>query len=286
MADKAMDVYLNDHLAGAMFGSDLAEQLQQENEGTALGEVMSSLAPQIEEDRELLIDLMEQMGTSKNPVKQATTWLAEKASRPKFSGLMSREPELGTFMALETLMLGVEGKLSLWKVLKEVADQYEPLGSTDFRYLIERAQSQHSALERERVAAGKRALSGETARLSPRSSAALGLATSPSGRLETIAPGEKFWTSSVMRRPFLSSRDFGEGERRETNPATAWTTTRCDSSGLWLRGECLHRDLDRSWRFESTAPRVFRQPRRLNCATGSTASPESGAVGYVATRLG
>jgi hypothetical protein len=170
MADKAMDVYLNDHLAGAMFGSDLAEQLQQENEGTALGEVMSSLAPQIEEDRELLIGLMEQMGTSKNPVKQATTWLAEKASRPKFSGLMSGEPELGTFMALETLMLGVEGKLSLWKVLKEVADRYEPLGSTDFRYLIERAQSQHSALERERVAAGKRALSGETAHLRPRSS--------------------------------------------------------------------------------------------------------------------
>ena len=37
MADKAMDVYLNDHLAGAMLGSDLAEQLRDENEGTPLG---------------------------------------------------------------------------------------------------------------------------------------------------------------------------------------------------------------------------------------------------------
>jgi hypothetical protein len=163
MADKAMDVYLNDHLAGAMFGSDLAEQLEQDNEGTALGDVMASLAPQIEQDRQLLIDLMERIGTSKNPVKQATTWMAEKASRPKFSGLSSGEPELGTFMALETLTLGVEGKLSLWKVLKEVAPEYEPLGAMDFEDLIEKAQAQHDALERERVAAGKRALSGEGA---------------------------------------------------------------------------------------------------------------------------
>ena len=86
VADKAMDVYLNDHLAGAMLGSDLAEQLQKENEGTPLGELMATLAPRIEEDRQTLIDLMERMGTSKNPVKQATTWLAEKTSRAKFGG--------------------------------------------------------------------------------------------------------------------------------------------------------------------------------------------------------
>ena len=86
MADKAMGVYLNDHLAGAMLGSDLAEQLQKENEGTRLGELMATLAPTIEEDRQTLIDLMERMGTSKNPVKQATTWLAEKTSRAKLEG--------------------------------------------------------------------------------------------------------------------------------------------------------------------------------------------------------
>ena len=163
MADKAMDVYLNDHLAGAMLGSDLAEQLQKENEGTPLGDLMATLAAQIEEDRETLIDLMERMGTSKNPVKQATTWLAEKASRPKFSGLTSGEPEVGTFMALESLTLGVEGKLSLWKALKAVADRYEPLQSTNLDELSARAQTQHDALEGERVAAAKRALRGADA---------------------------------------------------------------------------------------------------------------------------
>jgi hypothetical protein len=97
MADKAMDVYLNDHLAGAMLGSDLAEQIRNRHEGTPLGEVMRSIAPQVEEDRQTLLDLMERMGTSKNPVKQASGWLAEKASRVKFSGAVSGEPDHGAF---------------------------------------------------------------------------------------------------------------------------------------------------------------------------------------------
>jgi len=160
MADKAMDVYLNDHLAGAMLGSALAKQLREEHEGTPLGNVMSSLAPQIEEDRKTLVDLMDRMGTSKNPVKQATTWLAEKATRPKFSGLTSGGPKGGTFMALENLTLGVEGKVSLWKILKEVPDQYGPLKSVNLEDLIERAEAQRNALERERVAAGRLALGG------------------------------------------------------------------------------------------------------------------------------
>jgi hypothetical protein len=59
MADKALDVYLKDHLAGAMLGGALAERLRDENNGTPFGEVMSSLAQQIEDDRTTLLDLME-----------------------------------------------------------------------------------------------------------------------------------------------------------------------------------------------------------------------------------
>jgi len=158
MADKAMDMYLNDHLAGAMLGSALAKQLREKNPGTPLGNAISSLAPLIEEDRKTLIDLMDRMGTSKNPVKQATAWVAEKATRLKFSGLTSGDPKVGTFMALENLTLGVEGKVSLWRILKEVSDQYEPLKSINLDDLIERAKAQHNALERERIAAGKLAL--------------------------------------------------------------------------------------------------------------------------------
>jgi hypothetical protein len=161
MADKAIDVYLNDHLAGAMLGIDLAGQIQSQNDGTPLGELMKSLAPQIEQDRQTLIELTPEMDSSKNPVKQATAWIAEKASRAKFHGMTSGEPDLGTFMALETLVLGVQGKACMWRALKQVADQYPPLVSLHLDELIERADSQYEMLERERLAAGRRALANQ-----------------------------------------------------------------------------------------------------------------------------
>ena len=158
MTNKAMDVYLNDHLAGATLGSDLAERIQSQNEGTTLGKLMETIAPQIAEDRQTLIELMQRMDSSRNPVKQATAWVTEKASRAKFSGLTSGEPELGTFMALETLTLGVQGKRCLWLALKEVADEHPPIASLNLDELIDRAQAQHEALERERIAICKRAI--------------------------------------------------------------------------------------------------------------------------------
>ena len=157
MADKAIDVYLNDHLAGAMLGRDLAEQIRSRSHGTALGQLMESLAPEIEQDRQTLIELMRRVGSSKNPVKQATAWIAGKVSRAKFSGMTSRDPELGTFMALETLALGVRGKACMWTALKQVADEHPPIASMNLDELIDRAHTQQDALERERLAAGMRA---------------------------------------------------------------------------------------------------------------------------------
>jgi hypothetical protein len=122
---------------------------------------MKPLASEIEEDRQTLIDLMGRMGTTRNPIKQATTWLAEQASRAKFGGLTASETGLGTFLALEALSLGVEGKTSLWTALKEVADRYPALSSMNLDELRERAQAQRDMLERERVAAGRAALQGE-----------------------------------------------------------------------------------------------------------------------------
>ena len=158
MADRAIDIYLNDHLAGAMVGANLAEQIRVHNLGTPLGDLMGSLAPQIEEDRRTLIGLMQRADASRNPVKQAGGWVTEKASRVKFWGPTSGAPEFGTFMALESLALGVLGKLSLWKALAQVADQYPAIPAADLDVLIDRAQGQYDLLERERLAAGRRAL--------------------------------------------------------------------------------------------------------------------------------
>ena len=161
MAANAIDVSLNDHLAGAMRGSDLAAQIQAQNHGTALGQLMESLAPEIEQDRHTLLELMHRLDGSKNLIKQATAWIAEKASTAKFSGMTSGELELGTFMALGTLAFGVRGKACMWNALKHVADQHPPIASMNLDELINRARTQEDALERERLAAGTRALANK-----------------------------------------------------------------------------------------------------------------------------
>ena len=158
MADRAMDLYVNDHLAGATLGTDLAQQIRDRHQGTPLGDVMKGVASDIEQDRRTLLDLMERIGTHPNPVKQAVGWLTEKASRVKFAGVISGQPDHGAFMALESLVLGVEGKACLWKALKEVVDDYPSLGTTNLDELLERAETQKGILERERAAAGKQAL--------------------------------------------------------------------------------------------------------------------------------
>jgi len=161
MAQTAMDVYLHDHLGGATLGAALAEQIGEYAEGTALAVVVAALRAEIEADRETLVHLMERVGAGQHPVKQATGWLAEKASRAKFGGLSSGDPEQGLFMALETLALGVLGKRSLWVALREVRGDHVSLAQFDFDALIARAEHQYATLEPERVAVGRRALGAD-----------------------------------------------------------------------------------------------------------------------------
>jgi len=158
MPHKAMDVYLNDHLSGATLGADLAEQIRSRSQNTPLGDLMQTLAPQVGEDRQTLIALMERLGTPKNPAKQAGAWIAEKAARVKFGGLTSGDDEIGELMAVESITLGVKGKLGLWEALGQVADQHPGIAALDLDELIARAKAQYDALERERLAAAQRAL--------------------------------------------------------------------------------------------------------------------------------
>jgi hypothetical protein len=79
-------VYLNDHLAGATFGADLARQLEARTDGTDFQPEMSRLAAEIEADLDTLTDLMKRIGATRNPSKQVTAWVAEKASPLKLTG--------------------------------------------------------------------------------------------------------------------------------------------------------------------------------------------------------
>ncbi len=84
-SNELLGHYLNDHLAGAVAGCDLAEQIEAGQAGTPLGESMSELVADIKADRITLETLMEQLGVDKSRLKQTGGWLAEKLTRVRFS---------------------------------------------------------------------------------------------------------------------------------------------------------------------------------------------------------
>ena len=106
---------------------------------------------------------MGRLGVARNPVKQATAWLGEKLSRVKLSGVGSVDEHLELLLALETLVLGVEGKLCMWRTLRGVSEHHPALDPDELDRLVARADKQRKRLEDERRMAGERALLQNTA---------------------------------------------------------------------------------------------------------------------------
>src|SRR4051794_23279422 len=113
MNDKLVRIYLNDHLAGAMAGLELAKRCCSNNEGTRLGDSLQRLIGEIHSDRDDLEQLMEALGVPKDPVKRLAGWATEKLGRLKLNGQLTGYSDLSRLIELEGLCLGVEGKLSL-----------------------------------------------------------------------------------------------------------------------------------------------------------------------------
>jgi hypothetical protein len=157
--EKFLAIYLNDHLAGAIGGSELAKRAAQNNEGTEFGPPLEKLASDIEGDRRSLESLMERLGIKKDLLKDAAAWMAEKVGRLKLNGQLTGYSDLSRLVELEGLTLGVEGKLSLWRNLSEVLETYPGIEPGELEGLRQRAEDQRKELEELRRKAASLALS-------------------------------------------------------------------------------------------------------------------------------
>ena len=161
VSNELLGHYLNDHLAGAVAGCDLAEQIEAAQVGTPLGGAMGELVADIRADRITLEALMEELGVDKSRLKQTGGWVAEKLTRIRFSDTVTGSEALSRLMQLEMLCIGVEGKLALWKALQAVFPSgsgvvgvsTQPSGIVDVDQLVGRAQDQVERLESHRLRA-------------------------------------------------------------------------------------------------------------------------------------
>jgi LDH2 family malate/lactate/ureidoglycolate dehydrogenase len=154
---KYLATYLNDHLLGATVGTELARRAARENQGSELGQFLTALAPEIEDDRETLLAIMAELGVKPDRLKVAAGWTGEKLGRLKPNAQLRGYSPLSPLVELEGLLVGIQGKLAMWQVLAEVAVDVG-LDRARLEGLAARAEAQQADVERHRLDVGRRAL--------------------------------------------------------------------------------------------------------------------------------
>jgi hypothetical protein len=150
-------IYLNDHLAGATAGRDLARRSAASNEGSEYGEFLAALAAEIDEDRDSLLELMRKLDVGVDRLKVLGGWAAEKVGRLKLNGRLLGYSPLSRVLELEGLTLGVRGKLGLWLALSEIQQSQPSLSGAELARLSKRARDQLDGLESHRLRAAAEA---------------------------------------------------------------------------------------------------------------------------------
>ncbi|MCZ2527099.1 hypothetical protein [Streptomyces sp. HB2AG] len=148
---RPIDVYLNDHLAGATGGVGLARRIAGAQQGSPAGPTLRELAREVARDRDSLLEVMAQLGVEPRRYKVLAAWAGEKAARLKSNGRLVRRSPLSTLVELEAMHLGVEGKASLWRALRALADRDPRLSASALDALLERARRQAETLEELRL---------------------------------------------------------------------------------------------------------------------------------------
>ena len=156
---EPLDVYLNDHLAGSAAAVELVERIRDNNQGTALATHMEQLLVEIERDRNTLGEVMQRLGVVRSTPKQVAGKVLETLSRLRLNERITGSADVTRLLELETLSLGIEGKLLLWRALSEVAESRPELAEFDLPSLATHAVSQRAGVEPFRLQAAAAALS-------------------------------------------------------------------------------------------------------------------------------
>jgi hypothetical protein len=170
--DRLLAIYLNDHLAGATVGVELARRLRSSNaDDPAMADPLGEVCSEIETDRATLEHVMERLGVRRRRVKAAGAWTAEKLGRLKLNGQLTGYSPLSRLVELELLYIGITGKLRLWKALEHSLG--DSRGEFAFLQLGKRAARQRETVEELHLAAASRAFApaGDASRSSDRDDA-------------------------------------------------------------------------------------------------------------------
>jgi hypothetical protein len=158
-----LGIYLNDHLASATAGAELARRVAGSHQDPEHRKRLLGLAADIAADRQALLQLMRGAGVPVRGYKILAGWAAEKATRLKTSANFLTRSPLSDLTELETLYLGIQGKAAGWRALLGAAGNDGLLGAAGndglldqqrLRVLLHRTGDQLAVVEELRIQVG------------------------------------------------------------------------------------------------------------------------------------
>ena len=151
--NRLLAIYLNDHLAGATAGLELARRALQENDENDYGRFLATLADEIDQDRRTLMEVMKRLTIPRSKVKVSAAWALEKVGRMKLNGRIRGYSPLSRLIELEGLAGGIEAKRAMWLALLRTRAGDERLEDFALDALVARAEDQRQRLEPHRLSA-------------------------------------------------------------------------------------------------------------------------------------
>ena len=157
-AQDPLGIYLNDHLAGATGGLELARRVAGAGQMPADTQALQRLAAEAAQDRAALLDIMRALGVPVRSYKVWAAWAGEKAGRLKPNGRLRTRSPLSNLLELELLRLAVQGKEAGWRTLQAQARTDPRLDAGRLEELGARAAAQAALLEELRLRAAEHVL--------------------------------------------------------------------------------------------------------------------------------
>lgn len=160
LEERFVEIYLNDHLAGATAVRALARRMAHCLRDPADRDRLSRMVSDIEADDRALRTIMRRLEVPVTRYRTVAGWAAEKLGRLKPNGRLLRRSPLSDLVEIEALSLGVSADLAGWTLLRDLAETTPRLDADELDRLIGRAEGRLVRLERLRRRVGAAVLGG------------------------------------------------------------------------------------------------------------------------------
>lgn len=159
VSHNPLATYLNDHLAGSVAAirllTTIEERYGRESRTDELAATAAAVRREIEGERDLLEELIGQVGAGESTLRKTAGWFAEQFAEAKMALDDDGDGAFRLLEAAEVLSIGILGKRGLWTALQSNRHVIAAAQSLDFEGLIAQANAQYERMDAIRLGAAR-----------------------------------------------------------------------------------------------------------------------------------